>query len=266
MMTYLQKVIIYSIVIVLFPSFCLGDDVCQSWFNASKIPPDSSGCELKCETLIKDMSTFDCANRCEEFCKGKKCGSDSYWADKIKNGRPKDWDLTSEVSSNWTESEKAILMIVLNQLPDHLKAIPFEGFFRMKKSMILGNPGTTHNKSIAIYDRAFNNPYLSTSRIVAHELAHVLYLSLNEKERKNYEDSLGWKEDKLSGSARSGAFINSGAKDSPDEDFANNLDFFLFEPDKLKATVPSAYNWFKSKFPKDFKIKEDCQNEKKFKK
>ncbi len=111
------------------------DDDCLKWFNNSGIAPDSKNCIIKCDVLPKDMATFACAERCDEFCKSKPCQTDSYWAGKIKIGKPERWDLPTEISANGSHAEKQRLLELLSRLPDELKSVPFDGFYRMKKSL-----------------------------------------------------------------------------------------------------------------------------------
>lgn len=44
------------------------EDVCIQWFKNAAIKIDSN-CKLKCSTLAVDMGTFDCPNKCANFCK-----------------------------------------------------------------------------------------------------------------------------------------------------------------------------------------------------
>ena len=260
-----QPALLLFVIGICFSYIVRADDSCLDWFKSSKISPASKDCTIQCDILPKDMGTFNCADWCDEFCKSQKCVPSQYWKKKIQNGRPSKWDLPSETVSAWTEAEKNKLMELLDRLPDQLRAIPFEGFFRMKKSIDMTNPATTASsgKSIVIYDRAFDNPFLSTSRVLVHELGHVIYLGLSEAERRSYQNMMGWKSVRDSDETRSGDFVSSRAKDSIDEDFAENLNFLLFEPDVLRAKVPLAFKWLSKKFPGSFKLKEDCQHEKK---
>jgi len=257
------KFLIFFFGIILLSNSALAVDDCQTWFKDSGIPPQSKDCILKCDILPKDMSTFTCASQCDKFCKSKTCETDSYWKNKIKDGRPSKWNLPSEVSIQWTLEEKKKLLELLSRLPDQLKSIPFIGIYRMKKSVSITNPGTTSmiGDTIVLYDRAFDNPFLSTSRVVVHELAHIVYLNYTKDVRDNYEFAMQWKSGP-NGKIRPGSFINSQAKENPDEDFANNFDYFLFEPEKLKAEIPKAYNWMQKKFSDKFNLKEECQNDK----
>ncbi len=43
-------------------------DDCSKWFSKGKAKPGTSDCEIKCGITPTDMGTFDCPQRCEEFC------------------------------------------------------------------------------------------------------------------------------------------------------------------------------------------------------
>src|ERR1700741_4713308 len=79
-------------------SFTWADDTCTAWFKNSKIDPADKGCILKCDTLPKDMSTFMCADQCDQFCKPQNCKDDSFWVSKVQNGSPSNWDIPGEKS------------------------------------------------------------------------------------------------------------------------------------------------------------------------
>ncbi len=248
----------------LFPFLSLADN-CEDWFKNSKIPSNSRDCELVCLTLEIDMSTFTCHNKCEKFCKAspKKCTSDPYWKSKIKIGRPTGWDIPFEKTSNWKEDEKEKLTSILDRLPENMKSVDFEGFYRMTKSIDRINPATTADsgKVIVIYDNFFENLGLG-EQVITHELGHVMYLSLSRRDRENYKNTLGWKKADSDVDLRPGNFISSRAKDNADEDFAENISYFLNDSEKLKSQIPTAYKWIQNKFSKNFKLKEACQNEK----
>lgn len=228
---------------------------CVAWFKQNNISPNNKNCLDECVVLPADMATYMCSIQCEH---------DSFWKNKILDGRPKSWEPPTEKSSAWTDEEKEKLQNLLDQLPEVFKKISFNGFYRMQRSSSIGNPGSTSESGleIVIYNSAFERPEVSIDRVVTHELAHVIFLNFQKNERDNYKNELGWSKF-TTGQIRPGTFINSGAKDSPDEDFANNIEYFLFQPEDLKTIVPKAYNWILSKFSKKFKLKEGCLNEKK---
>lgn len=257
--------LLFFAMIFCFSCGAMAEDTCLDWFKNSGLSPASKDCVIKCDIRPKDMSTFTCADRCDEFCNPQNCVHSIYWKAKIKAGRPEKWDLPSEASIAWAEKEQNKLMEFLDRLPDQMESISFDGFYRMKKSVDITNPATTatSGNSVVLYDRAFDNPFFSTSRVLAHELGHVIYLSLSESERRGYQKALGWKSSDDESKTRPGDFVSSRAKDSADEDFAENINFLLFEPDFLKVKVPAAFGWFSKKFNASFKLKEDCRHEKK---
>lgn len=244
------------------PYFCFAN-TCLDWFKESKISKNDKACISKCTTLQMDMSTFSCSQECEKFY-NTKCEPDSYWKSKIKGGRPEKWEPPTEKSTSWANEEKEKLQAVLGQLPDVFKKVPFKGFYRMQRSSAIGNPGSIaeSGQEIVVYNSAFDGPGLSLDKNIAHELAHAIFLNFSKSEIKDYERSLGWSV-ALKGQARSGPFIRGGSRDNVDEDFATNIEYFLFAPEELKSKVPKAYSWILNKFSKNFKLKEACEYEKK---
>jgi len=100
-------------------------------------------------------------------------------------------------------------------------------------------------------------------QLTAHELAHVLFLNLSAKEEKTYRKSLGWDKNPDGTSKRAGKFVDQDGQDSVEEDFANNIESFLFEPERLKSVTPAAHEWILKHLSKDFGLKKDCADEKK---
>lgn len=60
---------------------------------------------------------------------------------------------------------------------------------------------------------------------------------------------------KIISTRRKTGFVEEDGKTSIQEDFANNIEYFLYNPDKLKSLTPSIYNWIKTKYGEKFKIK-----------
>ncbi len=44
-------------------------------------------------------------------------------------------------------------------------------------------------------------------------------------------------------------------RESIEEDFSKNIELYLFEPAKLKATNPAVYNWIRRKYGAKFKLR-----------
>ena len=50
--------------------------------------------------------------------------------------------------------------------------------------------------------------------------------------------------------SRKDGFIKDDGRISPEEDFANNFESYLFYPEKLKSVTPTAFDWIKESFEK----------------
>jgi len=253
----MQSNILFFIVI-LMSSICHGTQ-CVDWFIENKVFPSDKNCINKCVILPADMATFMCNLQCEKYC-DQKCEIAPYWKKKIKDGRPVNWDIKSEKSKAWSDEEKEKIAQILNFLPERFKSLPLNGIYRMEKSAQIVNPGTASDSSIVLYDLAFSNPPFVLENVIVHELAHLLSTNIGRKSFEDYRRVLGWN-DKID-FKRTGPFINSKAKDSPEEDFANNIENFLLNKEVLKDKVPIAYGWIIKNFSKDFTMKDKCKNEK----
>lgn len=242
------------------------DSDCLNWFQKSKLKSTDKDCVLSCSALPIDFNTFYCPNQCEELCKKvNHCDVDIFWKDKIKSGRPTEWEISNEKTSEWSQSELEQIVKILSKLPVELKKIPFNGFYRMQKSVDVINPATTSStgKIIVIYNRTFDNPFWSTEDVILHEIGHVSYLHLTESEKRSFRQNMGWRQSLVGDSSRKGEFISPRAKDSPEEDFAENFSFFLKDPVFLKGKSAKAYEWLVKKYSDNFKYKKECEYEKK---
>jgi hypothetical protein len=251
----------YFILLLLFSTASISNAVdCNDWFKQNKVFPSDKNCVNTCVTLMADMDTYMCNLQCDKYCK-LTCKNDPQWKTKIKEQRPINWNYKSELTKSWSKDEVEQLLKIFNILPDVFKLIHFDGIYRMEKSIQIVNPGTAQDSIIVLYDFAFSDPPFSLDHVLIHELAHVLFNDLAKSKRQSYNLAMGWKE-KDGDIYRSGPFINSKAKDNPSEDFANNVEFLLLEPDLLKSKVPAAYDWLIKNYSQNFKLKERCKNEK----
>lgn len=249
---------------VLAADFAFASDNCLDWFQSTKIRSASKDCFIQCGLLKTDMSNYMCSLRCEEFCESKKehCDIDTDWIKKIKDGRPAVWSLAVEKETRWAAKEKDEIAKALSSLPNYFKKLKINGFYRFKKSIQLGNPASTDgSKEVIIYDRFFedNKPV----NVLVHELSHVIYFELSRKLKLDYLKVADWKELSLQGSEstfQTGRvnFVESDGSDSPEEDFANNVEYFLTEPNILKDKNPKIYNWIKENFSEKFTLKKEC--------
>ncbi len=192
------------------------------------------------------------------YCKELTYGYE-YSQKRFKKGNPKDWPHRNEKPGVWTDSEKEQMIEALEGLPEFLLSDRIEGFYRLKKSKDFPNPASHAEGIIAIYDSAFANPS-GLERILAHEFIHQSYKDLSEKERQDYRRATGWHykvepDRQFYWVGRKDGYIADDGKTSHEEDFANNLEHFLYDPDKLKKVTPSAHEWIKKKYGDKLKDK-----------
>ena len=154
----------------------------------------------------------------------------------------------SQNSRPWPVGEKKRIQEALNKLPQVLTHIGKVTFYRGKKDRVRDNPASVNieKKEITIYDSIYKNNF---ERVIAHELAHILYRYLSDKEKQVYSNVAEWKEVGMEGkkvlvnTRKTIVQLDSGV--SPDEDFANNLEYYLFDKKILERKNPKIYQWIK---------------------
>lgn len=184
-----------------------------------------------------------------------------FVAPRIKLGRPKGWPWPQERTAKWSENQIVTLLAAVEKLPERLWLPLITGIYRLQKSKDVGNPASSGGGFVVLYDDAFHGKE-ELAQIIAHELAHYLYSDLSDQERRNYEMATGWatERDEKTGKmkvilARPSGYVKSDGKFSPEEDFANNIEYFLFHPKALKETTPHAHSWISGQFGDSFKVR-----------
>ncbi|MBI2606570.1 MAG: hypothetical protein HYW49_10880 [Deltaproteobacteria bacterium] len=181
----------------------------------------------------------------------------SHWFPRLKDRRPEGWPYWSETHGKWTEAEKVRALEALSEIPEVLWIDSIDGIYRMGKSISSGNAAAFWNNNITVYDIAFL-PESNLPQIVAHELAHAYFANrMSDGVRSEYGLSAGWIQQNLSKGrvhwlARPTGYVMQDGRESMDEDFANNVEYYLYHPDELKKTTPGAYEWIRKNFGKDF--------------
>ncbi len=84
---------------------------------------------------------------------------------------------------------------------------------------------------------------MNTKRVIVHELAHLLWSRLSDKEKSKYQDASNW-------SFVAGVYIYNrtkfsepDGKNGPEEDFANNVEHYLVNPNEFQKEFPKIYIW-----------------------
>lgn len=182
-----------------------------------------------------------------------------FWNEKFSNTFPPNWPHKNEKVKTWTEGEKEKIIEVLEKIPEGLWNETVKKIYRLQKSVVgKENPSSSAAETIVVYDAVFEGNH-DLGQVLSHELAHETYRNFSDKERREYQDETGWGNfDEVGG--KSGEWISSRTKfikpdgrDSPEEDFANNVEYYLTKPEKLKLISPEAYEWIKNRY--DSKMK-----------
>ncbi len=197
----------------------------------------------------KADGTFVRAHTVNAHCRTNPRGYEK-WHSKLKTGRPRVWGYKKEQSVDWTESNVERTLEAISELPDLLFEQEPAGIYRMRKSRTPANPATTNTglSETVLYDLAFQTSS-NLAQVLAHEFSHLLYKKLPEEERKSYLTISKWLEEKIGNSTMwinrrpPNQFMTDHAKESPDEDFATNIEYFLFKPAKLKNVAPQIHSW-----------------------
>jgi hypothetical protein len=50
------------------------------------------------------------------------------------------------------------------------------------------------------------------------------------------------------------SFVEEDGPESLPEDFSNNIEYYLFEPETLRRKAPKIHDWIKKKFGDSFKL------------
>lgn len=174
--------------------------------------------------------------------------SNEFWLPRLKDGMPPNWPHKGELPASWSAEQKERFLEAMEGLPELLEIGSIEGVYRLESSKDGGNPASHGDGMIVIYDNAFG-PKRDLGRIVAHEAAHEMYDRLGEKDAYDYRKSTGWTMGldgrKIYWEGRKSGYIEEDGRLSPAEDYANNVEGYVYDPDRLKRTTPEAYNWIK---------------------
>lgn len=183
------------------------------------------------------------------------------WKSRFKANRPQEWQRKREFFKDWTEEERERMLDALSVLPDQLQISSVKGLFRSRKSSDHPeNPASNFDANIVIYDKAFEARE-NLSRIVAHELAHILYRQVYDASKwLPFAYAAGWVPVKNPTSGKfvmvpgREVYLEADSVNTLDEDFSNSIEHYLFKADELKSKNPDIYNWIHQFYGDKFAI------------
>lgn len=141
----------------------------------------------------------------------------------------------------WKSDEKRIIEEGLQQIPAWLKKYILSEILRADSDGTV-NPASSiaTTKTLIIYDVFFTQP--NKTQILAHEIAHLTVLDLDEKELNEFVAASGWSLDRKRGiKIPPKALIIPDSYESILEDYANHIEMYHYNPEKLKKLNPSSY-------------------------
>jgi hypothetical protein len=166
----------------------------------------------------------------------------------------------SEKQKPWSEDERERVFEALSELPELLLLDSVHSIYRAVKSEDFDqNPASGDDGFIVLYDHAFI-PKQNLGRVLAHELAHELFRRVSDDTRKQYASSVGWKTVKNLRTGKNQFVmmrfneVEADSSESVTEDFANNIEYYLFDRERLTKKVPEASGWIQKTFGGTFKL------------
>src|SRR5690606_25991552 len=172
-----------------------------------------------------------------EHCREKWKNADKF-APLIKSEKPSDWPNQKEIFKSWNSTEIEKLLKALADLPSWLAQTKIEGIFRAKNSIFAGNLASADpkNKNIILYDLAYETDNLPQA--LAHEISHLLYEELSFQDKNLIATKGGWHFRTKPGPdieyIPPPKVISPDSKLSPDEDFANLIEIYIKDKNKIK--------------------------------
>lgn len=247
-------------VFLFLSGFFANAESCEDWFRRLKISPSDAECEMKCALGSIDMGSFDCPSQCDHFCtpkneKKSNCIVDPFWKNRLKG--------PAEPFKPVVGEEQTQLEMALSRLPKGFRPASLKAIVKGSRPVDFTAPSTeatSTDEFVILYPRAFSDPS-HLDRIIVHEIVHVLIIKEWADTFEKYKKASGWAAVTESG-YRKGDFVEYDGKTSPEEDFANNVEYFLFDRKALKNRSPAIFNWLQNNLGQKVRLEKGCPNEK----
>ena len=182
------------------------------------------------------------ATKVSSYCKHYR--NDGPLKLKFRQRMPQGWSQKKEKFKKCSRKKQNKIAKALSELPPILTNVGHLKIHCAVRSVYPKNPATVapEAKIIVLYDSVLAK---NMKRIIAHELAHILYDRLSDEEKEElYKVSL-WEDDKKKFSPKRKKFSELDGANDPDEDFANNIEHYLFENKNFQNKFPKIHQWIK---------------------
>lgn len=250
-----MRVIAALLGIYIFPFSAIAM-TCDEWFEKLNLKPSSVGCVADC-TRAADMAAD--ANKefyCTPYCRGMcipdkdeaKCNLEPFWVKRLKASP------FQSIVGNEKESVKS----ALSKLPKSFQPMLLKAIVRGTRPHFTApsSEAASTDEFIILYPRAFSGPS-NLERVIAHEVVHVLILREWADSFKKYKEISGWSS--INGSEyRKGEFVEHDGKTSAEEDFANNVEYFLFDQNSLKDKSSNIFSWIQTNLGPKLRLQKGC--------
>lgn len=157
---------------------------------------------------------------------------------------------TAPINSNpkenfkeWKKSEISYFLKLSEKLPKLLKNIPFHALYRAHVSSFKENPAATFpdSKYIIFYDSFFQRS--DSLKVLGHEISHLLYWKMSDDQKLDFARISGWKRKRGKIERTPLNPIYADSVNGPAEDFANNVEAFYFDKERLRNNNPDLLNF-----------------------
>ena len=200
------------------------------------------------QAYYRNNGTHVSAATVSSYCRNYR--DDGPLQPQFKTRFPKGWPHKEEQFKKCSKAKQQKISKILNSIPKILTNVGKLKTYCANKSYITNNPAASspEAKIIVLYNSSFK---MDTKRVVVHELAHILWSRLSDKEKDTYQDASNW-------SLVAGVYIynrtkfsESDGKNGPEEDFANNIEHYFANTNKFKKEFPNIYAWINTLMRKE---------------
>lgn len=235
---------------------------CGEWFKKLSLKRGSVECVAACTKAGERTADANKENYCSPYCRGMcvpdkdevKCKLEPFWMKRLKA-------LPEPFQSVVGDEQKSVAS-ALSKLPKSFQPTLLKAIVKGTRPHFTApsSEAASTDEFIILYPRAFSEPS-NLERVIAHEVVHVLILKEWADSFKKYKEISGWSGINAN-EYRKGEFVEHDGKMSAEEDFANNVEYFLFDQTALKDKSPNIFSWLQKNLGQKLRLGKGCLYEK----